>query len=785
MLTWTLAFLAGCCSIMFIPSLSFDSIILSTLMLILAVIGMLVTAKAILTNLPTAVKTTLLAIGGICLGIVWTCSNAYWQLQRQIPEPFNNQAHIIDAEVIGLPAIYPEYCQFKAHIKQAEHDILLGKMIRLKFYQSECPFRLGQVWQMQVKLKPIHGPVNMAGFDLERFYFEQGIDGRGYVRDDYLELRSKTASPIHQFRQYSHDHLSLLDTAGVFQALLIGEKSSISSEQRELLQKLGLSHLIAISGLHISIIAGVSFWLINFLWGRAAGLSIGRKWSSLQVGLIGSCLVAFLYSAMADFSIPTVRALIMWCAVASAFLLQRRAAFYDGLTVSLLLVLLIFPLSVLSASFWMTFIAVLVISLILMGRTQQKPGWKQKLKLLIKLQLGITLILAIPSLLYFQQASFLGMFVNIIVIPVFSVIILPAIFLSFLLSLFGVAWPLEQLDTLVSDFFRYTEQLIHSNFLETLSVLFIDAQIPIFIAILIFLVLLLCCLPLSKIRMPLISCAILMIVLMLIGTKLERKLSENQLLDNKWSIEVFDVGHGLSVLLHNSNRTILYDTGYASPGSSAASSYIIPSLRTLGISHIDTLILSHQDNDHAGGAKELIDNFPINRIIADSWYDKPSQPCEVGQSIELEGAKLEFFYGEQNAVSNKANNQSCVVKITINDFSILIPGDIEKDAEYLLASSDDYAKLKSDILIAPHHGSKTSSTYPFIKRVDPDIVIYTSELHSRYPIPHPSVYKRYQEFNIKAEHSGCAGQITINPYDRTIKHWREERRVWRKEACGV
>ncbi|ACV26794.1 DNA internalization-related competence protein ComEC/Rec2 [Kangiella koreensis] len=780
MLTWTLAFLAGCCSILFIPSLSFNATVLSTLLLTLTVIGMSVTAKAILTNLPTGVKTFLLSIGGFCLGIVWICSNAYWQLERQIPEPLNNQAHIIDAEVIELPAIYPEYCQFEAHIKQAEHDSLLGKMIRLKFYQSECPFRLGQVWQMQVKLKPIHGPVNMAGFDLERFYFENGLDGRGYIRTESLELKSETLNPIHQFRQNSLDHLSELDNAGIFQALLIGEKSSIGSEQRELLQKLGLSHLIAISGLHISIIAGVSYWLINFLWGRVAGLAIGRKWSPLQVGLIGSCLVAFLYSAMADFSIPTIRALIMWCAVASAFLLQRRAAIYDGLMISLLLVLLIFPLSVLSASFWMTFIAVLIISLILMGRTQQKTGWKQKLKLLIKLQLGITLTLAIPSLLYFQQASFLGMFVNIIVIPVFSLIILPAIFLSFLLSLFGVAWPLSQIDALVSDFFQYAEQLIHSKALESLSVLFIDAQIPIFLGILIFLVLLLCCLPLSKIRMPLISFAALMVSLMLIGTKLDRELS-----DNKWSIEIFDVGHGLSVLLHNNNHTILYDTGYASPGSSAVSSYIIPSLRTLGISHIDTLILSHQDNDHAGGVYELLQNFKVDQIIADSWFDKSSEPCEVGQVIELEGAKLEFFYGEQNAVSDKPNNQSCVVKITINDFSILIPGDIEKDAEYLLASSEGFGKLKSDILIAPHHGSKTSSTYPFIKRVDPGIVIYTSELHSRYPIPHPSVYKRYQEFNIKGQHSGCAGQITINPYDRTLKRWREEQKVWRKEPCEV
>lgn len=229
----------------------------------------------------------------------------------------------------------------------------------------------------------------------------------------------------------------------------------------------------------------------------------------------------------------------------------------------------------------------------------------------------------------------------------------------------------------------------------------------------------------------------------------------------------------------------MYDTGYASPGSSAVSSYILPSLKALGITEINTLVLSHKDNDHAGGVNELLDNIPINKIIADSWYDNPSQPCKVWQVIELEGATLEFFYGEDNAVSDKPNNQSCVVKITIDDFSILIPGDIEKDAEYLLASSEDYEKLKADILIAPHHGSKTSSIYPFIKRVDPDIVIYTSELYSRYPIPHPSVYKRYQEFNIKAEHSGCAGQITINPYERIIKRWREEQRVWRKEVCEV
>lgn len=785
MFVWTLALLAGCCSILFIPSLSFDVIILSTLLSVLAVIGISATAKAILSNLPAGIKTLLLATGGCCLGIVWTCSNAYWQLQRQIPEPFNNQAHIIDAEVVGLPAIYPEYCQFTARIHKANEFKLLGRVIRLKFYQSECPFKLGELWQMQIKLKPIHGPVNMAGFDLERFYFENGVDARGYIRTDWLELKSDTSNPIHQFRQYTHDRLAELSNAGIFQALLIGEKSSITDQQREVLQKLGLSHLIAISGLHISIIAGVSYWLISFLWGRASGLSIGRRWPPFHVGLVGSCIIALLYSAMADFSIPTVRALLMWCSVALAFLLQRRSALYDGLIWSLLLVLLIFPLSVLSASFWMTFIAVVVISLMLMGRTQQTNNWQHKLKSLLKLQVAITLTLAIPSLLYFQQASFLGMLVNIIMIPLFSIVLLPAIFLSFIFGLLGMTWPLQQLDNLVGYFFQYSEQILHSSFIEKSSLIVINATLPTLIGVVLFLVLLISWLPLSSTKRPLITFSLLISSIMLMGQKLDRKLSEYKLLDNKWSIEIFDVGHGLAVLLHNNNQAILYDTGYASSGSSAVSSYIIPSLKTLGINKIDILILSHKDNDHAGGVYELLDNFPVNQIIADSWYDKPSQPCEVGQSIELEGAKLEFFYGEQNAVSDKPNNQSCVVKITINDFSILIPGDIEKDAEYLLASAEDFGKLKSDILIAPHHGSKTSSTYPFIKRVDPDIVIYTSELHSRYPIPHPSVYKRYQEFNIKAEHSGCAGQITINPYDRTIKRWREERKVWRKEACEV
>lgn len=492
-----------------------------------------------------------------------------------------------------------------------------------------------------------------------------------------------------------------------------------------------------------------------------SGFKLTRRWPPLYVGLCGSCIVAFIYSAMADFSIPTIRALIMWCSVALAFLLQRRSAIYEGLIWSLLLVLLIFPLSVLSASFWMTFIAVVVISLMLMGRSQQNHKWKHKLNSLLKLQVAITLTLAIPSLLYFQQASLLGMMVNIVMIPLFSILLLPAIFLSFLLSLIGIGWLLQQLDVLVSVFFTYSEQLLNSDIIGSSSIFVINATLPTFIGILLFIALIICWLPLSIIKRPLVGFTLIISAIMLMGQKLDRQLSEA-----RWSIEVFDVGHGLAILLHNKQHAILYDTGYASPGSSAVESYIIPSLRALGISKIDTLILSHKDNDHAGGASELLQNYPVEQIIADSWYDKPSQPCEVGQVIEFDTAKLEFFYGEQNAVSDKPNNQSCVVKITINDFSLLIPGDIEKDAEYLLASSEDFEKLKADVLIAPHHGSKTSSIYPFIKRVDPEIIIYTSELYSRYPIPHPSVYKRYQEFNIKAEHSGCAGQIAIYPYDK-------------------
>lgn len=810
MFKWILGLLTGCCSVFLLPTVPPLVLLLS----LIATAFLLLYASNRFANTSPIFSAFSLFSSGILFGICWVSLHASYRLAQQIPSPENLAAHIIKGQVDSIPVIYPDYCQFQVKVTSSESAVLIGKKLLLKDYQKSytnndrnfCHYQLGQTWSLTVKLKPIHGPINQAGFDYEFYMFERGIDGKGYIKQGKKLIKTHDVS-INAFRQKIYNELTVFDNAGILQALVIGEKTTISKGSRDVLQSLGLSHLVAISGLHISIIAGVIFWITRKSLGWIVVLSKSRLINPFKLALLVSCLVALLYSALADFSLPTVRALVMWCSVAGFVLFHRNAALWSGLTYALLLILMLDPLSVLSAGFWMSFIAVVVISMVLFGRINTKKSWLGQLQKLIKLQVFITVILALVSLLVFGKASLLGVIANIIVIPIFSLLILPLVLIGILLLMFAEqSWLL----TIIDDGLGYLFQLA-MEWQGVLEAIQIDLFVSPWLLIAVFILSILIMMPLGRLKRPWI---LLLSMFVVMGVGFEKMFQQGfgEGIKSSSKAIVYDVGHGLAVFLTDGKHHVLYDTGYASSGSSAFESYIMPSLKQLGVKRLDALILSHKDNDHAGGAKHILNSMPVGELLMGKWGIgergsrwrqglKPVSDCKAGLFRRYGGFTIEAIFPVNSDTGD--NNNSCVIKVTFNskagdennykfsgesndEFSILLAGDIEKETEYRLAQNLSLRKqLKSDILLVPHHGSNSSSTYPFIKMVEPNTVIYSTERYSRYNLPHSKVIKRYSDFNTKQLHTGCLGQITLTLDSSIYSAERANRRMWRKPICDL
>ncbi len=759
MLKWILSFLLACCCIFWLASplglwhwllLAVSILLLLTLSPIMKIWG------SFLQN-PGWFKSILVSISGFCFGLAWISIHAQQRLNDQITLPQPRLA-IIEAKLVSIPEIYHDSIHFDVMDQQ-------GKKLRLSWYQyekdkeattflSETLPKLGEKWRFRVRLKPIYSALNPAGFDGERYAFTQGLTARGNIQKNQAErLEEASLFSLSYLRQWIYEELDHYENAGILQALILGEKAKISVKQQNIIRSLGISHLLAISGLHIAIIAGLSLWLTQKLVSQIGWLN--KSFSPLNYALLVSIIAALFYSALAGFSVATLRALLMWLAVVYSLLNARQAGLVKNLGFALLIILLLDPLAVLSYGFWLTFAAVVMIGLILMGRPFKASRWLLAIKLQFYLSFGMSLL----NIGLFQQLSLISFFANIILIPLFSLIILPFLFLSVVSKIiFNWTLPLKSFDYGLSHFFNWVEQL---QLVDT--GLFLDVYLPGWLLIVLALIFILMLYPLSKVKY------IPMNVLLVIATLG----FFNQPKQQDYKLIVFDVGHGLANLIYNQQTAILYDSGFANEHFSNANLYVLPSLRKLGIRKIDLLVTSHQDLDHSGGYQNIKSQLKVLEEI-------DQDNCKTDQQWIFNGMKLSVVYAQTNP-DVKANNRSCVIKVETENKSVLLTGDIEKLVELALARRPEL--IHSDILLAPHHGSNTSSTYPFIKSVSPEIVIHSTDRFNRYGMPHPKVVARYRDFKIQQLSTGCSGAIRINLNTGELQQMRSEYRSWRNRIC--
>jgi competence protein ComEC len=586
-------------------------------------------------------------------------------------------------------------------------------------------------------------------------------------------------------------------------ALIFADKSLMSSEVKNTIKQLGIAHLFAISGLHIGLL--FVFSLFIFKWLANGLLPINYLgWFSWRLINTLSFVVCLGYGYISGFSLPTQRALLMLLITVLMLSSRRKVSILDLLVFCLWLILMLDPTSILSSSLWLSFIAMsAILSFVWLIQRQEQvidsdtAVWQKKLnkgftfvKWLVILQLILTLFMLPVQLTNFSAISLYAIVINLFAIPIFSWFIIPLTLLgSFSLFVFeplGVLM-LSASNTVLNGFLNYAE--IFTAGYISLSNQVIALVLSFFgLALLCFSLFLLNTFFAFKpllIRMLIgLSCAFVIVRMI--------EISDEK--TNSWQVEVFDVGQGLAVLIKSAGKYLLYDTG-AGYGQhyAVASSTILPYLKARGIETLDYLMISHSDNDHAGGRFIISQQLHVknaysgeskmlNNEIDDTNINY--QSCFSGQSFLL-GKLTVSVLGPLKATKNN-NDSSCVIKVSDGINSVLLTGDISKTVENQLVNKlvnhnkpiivPSYEGLDADILIAPHHGSKTSSSMAFIKAVDPQWVVFSAGYKNRWRFPIASVVERYQLLGIKQLTTANTGFIRFNMQNQHIdvKTFRED-----------
>ena len=712
-----------------------------------------------------------LAINGLIflLGFAWMGWFSTQNLNTHVEDVYLNQPILVTGVIADLPESSTDKTKFIFSVNSP----FKGR-VKLSWYGKNHPdLQTGDAWQLQLKLKRNNGYQNLGGFDYEQWLFYKQIDATGYVRSSESNqlIEANRVNSIDRFRQklrYSlQPFLQPLDFGGVINALIIGDRSFIKDSNWAIFKATNTTHLSVISGLHIGLISGFVFLLAQFLWRRCQYCC--RRIPAQVLGAYFGLLSAFLYALIAGFSIPTGRAFIMASVVFISLILRRHHNVWQLYGLALILVLANNPLSIFSVGFWLSFY---VVGVIIYGVKQhQDKSWLFRL-LYIQLLISVATLPLIAW--FFASGSLLSPVANLIAIPVFSFIITPLSLIGALLMLIGLSYPAE-LSFMVANqalaglgYFLALLQQFEFNqwhYTQTQTLDLILFVLAVFIA-----------LSPKALKLRVSSVLILSLILFTPYEKIPK---------NRVIITILDVGQGLSQVVQTQNHTLLFDAGARYPsGFNLGESVIIPYLQAKQINTLDKVIISHADNDHIGGLIDVLQTFEAGEILT-STPDKITQQsshCYAGQQWRWDGVLFEILSPTQNT-RLKGNNASCVLKVSTDKFSVLLSADIEKKAEKQLIKYQK-EKLNSDILISPHHGSKTSSTQAFLDAVSPSTVIVSSGFKNRFNHPAQLIVDRYKANNIKLINSNCAGQIVVELGDKIrINEYRKDHARYYMRQC--
>ena len=705
-------------------------------------------------------------IGVLLIGFSWAVLNALWQQQSVLPAELEGETITVVGRITGIPEHNAKRVRFLLNVEtvtfaDATHD--LPMRVRLSWYKNRPDALVpGDRWLLTVRLKQPHGFLNPGGFDYERWLFSHRIGSTGYVyaKGENRRVDSPVAGYwVDRARFALSEKLQSaaqdVTHAGTLRALSLGDRSGIDRDQWRRLVDSGTNHLFAISGLHVGLIAALCYWLAARCWSMTSALSICFR--RQRFATVIAALAALLYAAMAGFSLPTQRALVMLLIPAFALLGERRVTAGNGIGAALILVLLIDPLAPLSPGFWLSFAAVSIILFRLCGRTGREPRWRQLMGMQIALSIGLLPLLVAQ----FGQVPLFSVVANLVAVPWVGVVVVPLSLLGVAMSLLATepaSWLLWLADVAIETFWLFLSLVESLGLLESIPVS--SSTMGIALAVIAVTVALL---PRGAYTLTL---AALMAVPLLLGN------SSASRDPGDLSVRVLDVGQGLAVIVTTAEHTLIYDTGHRFSASfDAGAAVVVPALQSLGVTAVDMLVVSHTDLDHRGGLESLLDVVPVRQILTSdpARIGHNAKQCERGNRWRWSDVEFEILSPAAADEFDDVNNRSCVLRISSGQGSVLLPGDIEAEAERALLNSGQ--DLSTDLLIAPHHGSATSSTPAFIDRLAPNHVVYAVGYRNRFGFPNAGVAQRYRERGVTQWRTDRDGAVVFK--------WITGERRWR------
>ncbi|HEV2607675.1 MAG TPA: DNA internalization-related competence protein ComEC/Rec2, partial [Xanthomonadaceae bacterium] len=649
---------------------------------------------------------------------------------------------------------------------------LANRHLRLGWYRTNVDVAPGERWKLLVKLRRPRGVLDPGGFDFEELALERRIAATGYVRKPETARKLGNTPSIDALRvRWSARIADAVQSPSsrFIRALALGDTRALTEADWDTLRATGLNHQVAISGFHVGIVASFGAligWLIYFVFPR-----LGLRWPRPQAQPVMALLFGFGYAAMTGFELPTVRTLLMIVAALLARMWRRPWSVPDALALALLAMLIVDPLSVLAAGFWLSFVGV---AWLLWCLPHDAP--RGRVSVFVGGQGIVSLGLLPLTVWFFGQASLVSPLTNLIGIPGFALVVTP-------LSLIGLAVDLvlPRVGAWILQFAAHAMDALWWVLTQVSQWQGALVWLPEPSALALALALVGAFWLLLPRGVPGKTLALLL-WLPLLWPRI------SAIPEGTADLAMIDVGQGLSLLVRTQHHTLLFDTGPAySGGLDLGEAAVVPTLHAFGVRRLDALVISHGDNDHSGGADSVRRAYPVALRYAPAGWPRGQdyQPCLKDATWTWDSVTFRFLHPPQY-FPYLDNDSGCVLRISGPGWTALLPADIEAVVEERLVREQPDL-LRADLLIAPHHGSKTSSTLAFLQAVHPKLALIAVGQGNRFGLPNPEVVGRYLAQNIALEDSASDGLLRVR-LDATgahvVERTRERQlRFWHEPAA--
>ncbi|MDO5667209.1 MAG: DNA internalization-related competence protein ComEC/Rec2 [Alcaligenaceae bacterium] len=722
------------------------------------------------------------------MGMSYATWRAEYRLADYLDLTHDDRVSRLVVEISDLVNYGDHYLQFDARVLASKPADGIPRKVRLRWsfgafvgpYQKPQPLseampeiKPGEIWEVSALLRRPYGALNPGQSDMLSYRFANNhraignikgqpkrLDERGQWRWSIMVARIRH-DIRHQLNHYAGDKRY----GAVMIALVMGDQAAISQDDWTLFNRSGLTHLVSISGTHITMLSSLASLLVFLLIRRCqfAGKLFAERIAAQRLAALVGILVAFFYCQIAGWGVPAQRSFFMLLIFFANWLFALQWSIQMILVLAALVIIFIDPWAVLSVGFWLSFGAMLVL-VMLLKEILKVEGFKQKtfffVRSWVKTQLAVFLGLAPLLALLFNQVSLISPLANAYAIFLIGTIVTPASLLLAFSSYFEFPAIFNQSLADAIHYLLYVTLELSAKLAGWSYALLDVAALSLWTVILaLFAIFTLFVARFSKWS----TLSLLWLVPIFMGFS-----SKQQISSGEWQAYVLDIGQGSAILLSTKEHNLLFDIGpRTSYEIEATNRVIIPALRALGINHLDYVVVSHSDLDHVGGFSELVSQISVGHVYSsfrlDHWLSKeesifhkdyrPRNPnlraeaCLSGQEFHLDGVSFRFVWPNAEEImplaAKSANEASCVLLVEGRFHKMLLTGDIDRAVEAELLAARLLPVI--DVVVVAHHGSKTSSSMAFIKQVNADIAIAQAGHYNRYQHPDKQVVSRWLE----------------------------------------